>query len=183
MANKKREEGEAKSKKGNKHTSSFMSTSRCDGSLAPTLRYIQPGLKECPSVGKYTPRNIGVKNSPMYSFSKKKRDTHIFLFSKRAGSHTLFDGHLEYANFEKLINSKHAMEPQYYRSFKTFKTRQTRTILKSSSCFLKNTTIKSRVIFTSKSGKRNKVNKKSDFQLKAISLQENKPKSARTRIR
>eukprot|EP00344_Euplotes_crassus_P011188 CAMPEP_0197008864 /NCGR_PEP_ID=MMETSP1380-20130617/47218_1 /TAXON_ID=5936 /ORGANISM="Euplotes crassus, Strain CT5" /LENGTH=150 /DNA_ID=CAMNT_0042429709 /DNA_START=1 /DNA_END=453 /DNA_ORIENTATION=+ len=88
-----------------KKTSSFLSTAR--SGTAPTLNYINKGMKESPSVGRYSPRDITMKTMPNYSFAKKKRDTHLFLFTSRAGSNNLFDKNLNYQNFEKLLNSKH----------------------------------------------------------------------------
>ncbi|CAI2376104.1 unnamed protein product [Moneuplotes crassus] len=97
-----------------KKSSSFLSTSR--SGTAPSLSYIKKGLKESPSVGRYSPRDINKKIAPTYSFTRKKRDTHLFLFTTRAGANNLFNKNIDYENFEKLLSSKHAMERKYYRT-------------------------------------------------------------------
>lgn len=59
-----------KAKKPVRPSSSFLSTSRADGNQAPSLQYISKGLKESPSVGRYTPRYSNMFSLPNYSFSK-----------------------------------------------------------------------------------------------------------------
>jgi len=40
----------------------------------------------------------------------------MFLFSNQTGPSTLYDRKDDYEKFENLLNSKHAMEPQFYRT-------------------------------------------------------------------
>lgn len=40
----------------------------------------------------------------------------MFLFANKCGASTLFDHDTDYANFEKLMTSKHALKPEYYKT-------------------------------------------------------------------
>lgn len=104
-----------KSRKPVKFTSSFLSTSRKQVKV-PNLCYISKGLKESPSVGKYTPRDINLLKQPKYSFSKNRRDTNLFLFAERAGSHVLFENNKNYANFDRPQTCRNSLKNDLYKT-------------------------------------------------------------------
>lgn len=103
--------------KPKKFTSSFLSASRCDGKIAPSLNYISQGSNVGPNACRYTPREINKTKQPNYSFGKNKRDTNLFLFADRAGANVLENTRHDFQHYNRVMSCRNLIKPEFRRTF------------------------------------------------------------------